>query len=45
MPFLTHGDEGMDVNNEHDWMITELMVQRGEASLPIISSPPFDGAP
>ena len=34
MPFMTHGDEGLDVNTEYDWMLAELMVERGDATLP-----------
>ena len=41
MPFFTQGDEGLDVNSEYDWMLAELMVQRGDAGLPSVSSPPF----
>lgn len=42
MPFFTRGDEGLDVNTELDWMVAELMVQRGEATLPPVSFPPYE---
>jgi N-acylneuraminate cytidylyltransferase len=38
LPFLTHADEGFDVNTEHDWLLAELMVARGEAVLPKVES-------
>jgi CMP-N,N'-diacetyllegionaminic acid synthase len=34
VPFLTEGFEGFDVNHPHDWQLAELLVARGEASLP-----------
>jgi N-acylneuraminate cytidylyltransferase len=34
LPFLTHADEGFDLNTEHDWLLAELMVQRGKPVLP-----------
>ena len=37
--FLTVEDEGFDVNNGHDWDVAELMVQRGEATLPPVRVP------
>ena len=41
MPFFTHADEGLDVNTENDLMVAELMIKRGEATLPPISLPPY----
>ena len=41
MPFITRDDEGLDVNNEYDWMLVEKMVEVGEASLPPISQTPY----
>ncbi len=38
MPFLTQGDEGFDVNTEKDWLLAELLLSRGEATLPLIQS-------
>ena len=39
MPFLTHGTEGLDVNNESDWWRANFLLERGEAVLPTISNP------
>jgi CMP-N,N'-diacetyllegionaminic acid synthase len=36
-PFLTEGDEGLDVNTELDWAVIEAMIKRGEATLPQIT--------
>lgn len=41
VPFLTQGDEGMDVNTERDWWYTDYMLQRGEASLPRVAREPW----
>ena len=38
-PFLTEGDEGLDVNTELDWTVAEAMIARGEATLPHIDRP------
>ncbi len=40
-PFLTHGDEGYDVNDPSDWFYAERQVELGEAKLPTIEQPPF----
>ncbi|MFC1875768.1 acylneuraminate cytidylyltransferase family protein [Thermodesulfobacteriota bacterium] len=37
MPFFTKGYEGFDVNNEYDWQLAELIVEKGDASLPRVS--------
>jgi len=37
MPFLTHGSEGLDVNNETDWWHVNYLIEHGEAVLPAIS--------
>ncbi len=42
-PFLTEGDEGLDVNTPRDWRILEMMVGDGEATLPKIDQPPYPG--
>lgn len=42
-PFLTEGDEGIDVNRPRDWRLLEMALQRGEATLPAIDRPPFAG--
>lgn len=41
MPFLTEGDEGLDVNTEEDWWYVNHLLQRGQATLPPIDIPPF----
>ncbi|MCH8310009.1 MAG: acylneuraminate cytidylyltransferase family protein [Chloroflexi bacterium] len=41
MPFITVNDEGLDVNTEYDWMLTNQMLATGDASLPPISQSPY----
>jgi N-acylneuraminate cytidylyltransferase len=41
MPFFTHGDEGLDVNDPDDWVIAEHRLRSGEASLPVVSKTPY----
>ena len=41
MPFLTHGDEGYDVNDVADWIYAEYLLRTGEATLPRVSPPPY----
>jgi len=41
MPFFTADYEGFDVNNEYDWQLAEHMVQKGEATLPIVTQPAY----
>ena len=43
IPFLTLGDEGIDVNDKYDWMIAEQMVASGEAVLPPVAREPYPG--
>ena len=40
-PFLTEGDEGLDVNSQYDWQLLEKMVSDGSAKLPEIDRPAF----
>jgi N-acylneuraminate cytidylyltransferase len=40
-PFLTQGDEGLDVNSPRDWRLLEMMVEDGSATLPAIDRAPF----
>ena len=40
-PFLTHDDEGLDVNSQYDWRLLEMMVNDGSATLPEIDRPAF----
>ena len=39
LPFLTQGDEGLDINNEKDWWYATHLLARGEAALPLIDRP------
>lgn len=41
MPFLTEGDEGLDVNDPIDWRVAEELVRSGESQLPPISAPAY----
>jgi CMP-N,N'-diacetyllegionaminic acid synthase len=41
IPFLTEGFEGFDVNHPYDWQLAELLVARGEATLPQVPQAPF----
>lgn len=41
VPFLTEGEEGLDVNSPLDWKIAEELVRSGEARLPPIDIPAF----
>jgi N-acylneuraminate cytidylyltransferase len=43
-PFLTEGDEGLDVNSQRDWRLLEMMVADGSARLPDIDRPAFKRA-
>jgi CMP-N-acetylneuraminic acid synthetase len=40
-PFLTRDDEGLDVNSQRDWRLLEMMVARGEATLPAVRGAPY----
>jgi CMP-N-acetylneuraminic acid synthetase len=41
-PFLTEGDEGLDINREFDWWKAERLLDRGEATLPPVSVPAWN---
>ncbi len=41
VPFFTEGDEGVDINAEHDWWYVEHLIARGEARLPPVAEAPF----
>ena len=43
MPFLTQGDEGLDVNDIHDVIIAEELIRTGEATLPKVAKGPYPG--
>lgn len=45
VPFFTAGDEGIDINAPQDWWYAEFLINRGEARLPAIDRPPFEGTP
>lgn len=36
--FFTYDDEGVDVNTEYDFRIAEMMIERGEATLPTLTA-------
>lgn len=40
-PFITQGDEGLDVNDKYDWMLAEEMISTGEAKLPDVPQMPY----
>jgi CMP-N-acetylneuraminic acid synthetase len=40
-PFLTHGLEGFNVDDEDDWERAERLVASGEATLPEVGRPPY----
>jgi N-acylneuraminate cytidylyltransferase len=42
-PFLTEGDEGLDVNRSRDWKLLELAIASGEATLPPVPQTSFAG--
>ena len=44
VPFFTHGDEGLDVNNNMDWLVAEELTRSGEATLPPVVQPPFEAS-
>ncbi len=41
VPFLTQGDEGVDINGPADWWYAEHLISTGEARLPAISQPAY----
>ena len=42
VPFITHGDEGYDVNDIADWIYAEYLLSTGGATLPPVGQPPYD---
>lgn len=42
LPFLTDSTEGFDINNEQDWMMAELMLSRGIATLPAVRAAAYE---
>jgi CMP-N,N'-diacetyllegionaminic acid synthase len=43
VPFFTEGDEGVDINSEQDWWYVEHLISTGQARLPEVSEPAFEG--
>ena len=41
VPFLTEGDEGVDINGPQDWFWAEHLISTGEARLPAVAEPPY----
>ncbi|BBF91352.1 acylneuraminate cytidylyltransferase family protein [Blastochloris tepida] len=41
LPFFTEGDEGLDINRPKDLWYAELLIERGEASLPHVDRDPY----
>lgn len=41
MPFMTEGDEGLDVNTEEDWWYVNHVLDQGRATLPTIDIAPY----
>ncbi len=41
VPFLTEGDEGVDINGPQDWWYAEHLISTGEARLPSVTAPPY----
>ena len=40
VPFLTEGDEGVDINGEFDWLYAEHLIAAGQARLPAVEQAP-----
>lgn len=40
-PFFSEGSEGFSIDYEIDWTIAQLLIKRGDATLPTISLPQF----
>jgi N-acylneuraminate cytidylyltransferase len=47
VPFVTEGYEGLDVNQPLDWLLAEMLIERGLAQLPVIDQAPYpiEGSP
>jgi CMP-N-acetylneuraminic acid synthetase len=43
VPFLTEGDEGIDINSAQDWWYAEHLIATGGAKLPLVDAAPFSG--
>ena len=44
MPFVTEGYEGFDINDPHDWMIAERLLEDGAVTLPHVPQGAFEWA-
>jgi CMP-N,N'-diacetyllegionaminic acid synthase len=44
-PYLTHGHEGFNVDDEEDWERAERLLSSGAASVPAVSRPPYAQRP
>lgn len=42
VPFISEGLEGFDINNPEDWWMAERLLSTQEATLPVISLPPYN---
>lgn len=40
-PFLTIGTEGFDINVEEDWLMAQILLQNGKATLPVVATGPW----
>jgi N-acylneuraminate cytidylyltransferase len=43
-PFLTDPVEGFSIDYEEDWLVAERWLATGEAVLPLVDVPPYDGS-
>ena len=41
VPFLTEGDEGVDINGPQDWWYAEHLISTGQARLPAVAETPY----
>lgn len=41
LPFVSEGEEGFDINTQHDWILAEYLVRTGQGQLPHIGIQPF----
>ena len=41
IPFFTEGNEGIDINSSRDWWYAQYLLERGQASLPVVDRDPY----
>tara|TARA_B100000315_G_C14550487_1_gene575515 strand:- start:125 stop:907 length:783 start_codon:yes stop_codon:yes gene_type:complete len=41
VPFITHGFEGFDINQDYDWDLAHKMIENGRALLPVVENEPY----